>query len=517
VTNRSSGLQILAAAIPSTTTFVNSTTLQIETPTHLPPGTYDVTVLNPDGTLYKAHNALTIGDAEQPIISLTPTSLDFKDVVVGSSKDLDITIENIGKSTLSGAVAATAPFSIINADPFDLQAGVSKNITVRFGPGSEGDFSSNLIIESNDAGSPHAVIVQGVGKLDPELKVVPGKLLNFGLVAIGDSVVLPLIVQNTGGGGIDVTCTVDTPFVLSDECSFSLAGGQSKSFEVRFDAVTKGKFSGTLQVTSSAGDVTVRLNAKVKRSNVSGNIRLFFSNDPDPNHPFSIVYNNIKPRNKRGQDFVIADVIVTNTTGAWYEVSLNFDTPTDGAIQSVSFKESKKRPYVFLIGPYGEKEFKKIIFYSGQYMHFNVAKTATRALAIYGLDGASRILLGLSLPPAIFDGTKTLALNLLKAIVNDCTPQLAAIGVELVLKNFSKMLQNTAEFIICTNSKAFKKQLLKLIRIVHGKKNAALFAGKLANFSVKALPILFNLPKLVALMTNEFDAKNDGYVRLEAR
>ena len=30
------------------------------TPVHLPPGTYDVTVINPDGTVYKAHNALTL-------------------------------------------------------------------------------------------------------------------------------------------------------------------------------------------------------------------------------------------------------------------------------------------------------------------------------------------------------------------------------------------------------------------------------------------------------------------------
>ena len=51
VAEGASGLQILAAAIPSTTTFVDSTTLQIETPTHLPPGTDDVTVLNPDGRL----------------------------------------------------------------------------------------------------------------------------------------------------------------------------------------------------------------------------------------------------------------------------------------------------------------------------------------------------------------------------------------------------------------------------------------------------------------------------------
>ncbi|HXK55931.1 MAG TPA: hypothetical protein PLZ16_04740, partial [Gammaproteobacteria bacterium] len=54
------GLQIISAAIPSGTTWLNSTSLQLEVPTHLYPGTYDVTIVNPDGTIYKAYNALTI-------------------------------------------------------------------------------------------------------------------------------------------------------------------------------------------------------------------------------------------------------------------------------------------------------------------------------------------------------------------------------------------------------------------------------------------------------------------------
>jgi hypothetical protein len=53
------GLNVVVAAIPSETTWLDATTVELVTPTHLPPGTYDVTVINPDGTLYKAHDVLT--------------------------------------------------------------------------------------------------------------------------------------------------------------------------------------------------------------------------------------------------------------------------------------------------------------------------------------------------------------------------------------------------------------------------------------------------------------------------
>jgi hypothetical protein len=53
-------LSILPSALSSNTIFSSSTTLEVVLPPHLPDGTYDITVLNPDGTLYKSHNAITI-------------------------------------------------------------------------------------------------------------------------------------------------------------------------------------------------------------------------------------------------------------------------------------------------------------------------------------------------------------------------------------------------------------------------------------------------------------------------
>jgi len=58
-----SGLRVISAIVNSVTTRQDSSTLTMSVPAHLPPGIYDVTVVNPDGTVYKARNALTIADA----------------------------------------------------------------------------------------------------------------------------------------------------------------------------------------------------------------------------------------------------------------------------------------------------------------------------------------------------------------------------------------------------------------------------------------------------------------------
>ena len=56
----SEGLTIIPAAIPAATQFVDSTTLQTTVPFNLTKRTYNLTVLNGDGGVYKQHNALTV-------------------------------------------------------------------------------------------------------------------------------------------------------------------------------------------------------------------------------------------------------------------------------------------------------------------------------------------------------------------------------------------------------------------------------------------------------------------------
>ncbi|MDE2059384.1 MAG: IPT/TIG domain-containing protein [candidate division NC10 bacterium] len=98
-----------------------------------------------------------------PALSISPSSLDFGVILVGTSKDLTFTVTNTGGGTLTGSASASIPFSIVPPDSFSLTAGQSQNITVRFSPTSAGTFTSNVSVTSN--GGSASPQVQGVGAL----------------------------------------------------------------------------------------------------------------------------------------------------------------------------------------------------------------------------------------------------------------------------------------------------------------------------------------------------------------
>jgi len=67
-------------------------------------------------------------------ISVTPSSRDFGSVQVGSYLDLPFTVQNSGGGTLSGSASTSAPFSIQSGGTYNLPAGQSQTVTVRFSP-----------------------------------------------------------------------------------------------------------------------------------------------------------------------------------------------------------------------------------------------------------------------------------------------------------------------------------------------------------------------------------------------
>ena len=75
-----------------------------------------------------------------PIIQVTPSSLSFGYVPVGSPKpkDLTLTVKNAGGGTLTGNATTTDPFSIVSGGSYSLGAGESRVVTVRYQPTVQG-------------------------------------------------------------------------------------------------------------------------------------------------------------------------------------------------------------------------------------------------------------------------------------------------------------------------------------------------------------------------------------------
>ncbi len=76
--------------------------------------------------------------------SVTPSSQDFESVPVGSTADRTFTVQNAGGGMLTGSATTSAPFSIVSGGSYNLTAGQSQAVTVRFSPTSAGTFLGNV-------------------------------------------------------------------------------------------------------------------------------------------------------------------------------------------------------------------------------------------------------------------------------------------------------------------------------------------------------------------------------------
>lgn len=100
-------------------------------------------------------NDIRSGGGGGPQISVSPTSVNFGSVSVGSSSDSTVTVSNIGTANLIlGTISVTGTYFSRQggtcADGQTLAPQASCTIIVRFSPGASGTFNGNLAIPSND-------------------------------------------------------------------------------------------------------------------------------------------------------------------------------------------------------------------------------------------------------------------------------------------------------------------------------------------------------------------------------
>jgi hypothetical protein len=77
-------------------------------------------------------------DQPFPIIQVTPVSLNYGNVRVGSTRDLTLTIKNAGGGTLTGNATTDAPFSIVSDESYSLIADEVQVVTIRYQPTTPG-------------------------------------------------------------------------------------------------------------------------------------------------------------------------------------------------------------------------------------------------------------------------------------------------------------------------------------------------------------------------------------------
>ena len=98
--------------------------------------------------------------------SVTPTTVSFGAVTVGSFADQTFTVQNGGQTAISGSAAASSPFSVVAGSPYSLAPGDQTTVTVRFSPSAAASATSNVAFSMGNSGTVSRV-VSGIGAATP--------------------------------------------------------------------------------------------------------------------------------------------------------------------------------------------------------------------------------------------------------------------------------------------------------------------------------------------------------------
>ena len=154
---------------PTSTTSLLTLTVPAGTPT----GTSTVTITGTSGSLtHQTSLQLTITGQGGPIVSLTPTSLTWGKILVGTTATgkKKVTVTNTGTATLNiSNIATTGDFALFAVPPkkacgSTLAAGKSCIVKVSFSPTQKGLRTGTLSFTDNAPGSPQTVSLSGTGK-----------------------------------------------------------------------------------------------------------------------------------------------------------------------------------------------------------------------------------------------------------------------------------------------------------------------------------------------------------------
>lgn len=204
--------------------------------------------------------AAIVTPAENPAITVTPTSLDFPLIINGNTLTKSVRVKNTGTGTLNGtATVGAGRFDITGGGTYSLGAGLEQTVFVRYSPNTYGASNTGTITFTGGGGA--TVALAGTSPAappeDPVISVSPLSI-DYGTVLVGAFSNHALVVSNTGDGTLTGEAAIDPPFYILNVATFSLTHGQSKILLTRYQPETPGATSnGTIAVTSNDANVNV--------------------------------------------------------------------------------------------------------------------------------------------------------------------------------------------------------------------------------------------------------------------
>jgi PQQ-like domain len=278
--------------------------------------------------------------------------------------------------------------------------------------------------------------------------------------------------------------------------------------------VDEGTYSGRIDVSapnSANGSMSVPVELIVTNSNNPPVI----VRSPGCTNDICVSFQSLHDNNNPNK--VSGSLTITNLTGAWYEVRVDFSQTT------ISF--GNQLP-VFLLSPYGSFvtssstpfEFKK-----GETLQLVLNKDEVDAMFMFLVDVTLRAFFGVSFPTSSQDlldfsvGTWSTFLGTIK---NACAGDLASSLVAFKQHDTFEILTHTADFAGCiaTNSTS-RSAIAGLIKVMYNDASGILADKWLTiagNVIERVILIVGNAPKVLQLLGSEFVASDLTTVRFTA-
>ena len=196
-----------------------------------------------------------LGTATPSVLQISPSSLDFGTVLLGSSSALSLQLTNTSAAPITfTGISATSGYTTGGSCPTpgnSLPAQTSCSVQITFSPTQNGAEPGTVSIASSASILPLTVGLNGSGA-SSSLQVNPAAL-DFGSIALGSSARLTVAISNPGTAPLTaLTLTAAGDFAVTAPCaSTTLSPGQTCTATVTFTPVLLGQRSSTLAVTSS--------------------------------------------------------------------------------------------------------------------------------------------------------------------------------------------------------------------------------------------------------------------------
>jgi hypothetical protein len=195
----------------------------------------------------------------EPRIEASATVLDFDTVAVGDSATRSFTVWNAGNAAFAGGpLLDCPPFRLVGGGgTLALAPGKSRDLVLRFRPGTEGTFTCVLDL---GAGLPQVSLTGTAAFQNPgaECTLEPGRV-DFGRVRVGQSVERVFLIRSTGTAPlmVDVSSSCRDILPLTGRGRSQIPPGDSLAVRLLFNPLASGGTSCNVGIGPGCPEVAV--------------------------------------------------------------------------------------------------------------------------------------------------------------------------------------------------------------------------------------------------------------------